>query len=87
MRALGRAVIVCVLMCASRVLLEVVITKGTFGMLLPMNKYIVIRTVQLEKIASDTTQVEMIPNGKSKIFLAPGQYFPVITHYGRYSPV
>ena len=37
MRAIGRAVIVSVPMCASRVLLEVVSTKGTYGMLVPMN--------------------------------------------------
>ena len=37
MSALGLAVIVRVPMCASRVLLEVVSTKGMYGMLVPMN--------------------------------------------------
>ena len=37
MRAIGRAVIVRVPICASRILLEVVSTEGTYGMLVPMN--------------------------------------------------
>ena len=40
MRVIGRAVIVHVPMCASQVLLEVVSTKGTYVMLVPMNKNI-----------------------------------------------
>ena len=38
MRAIGCTVIVRVPICASRVLSEVVSTKGTYGMLVPMNK-------------------------------------------------
>ena len=43
MRALGHAVIVHLPMCASRVLLEVVSTKGTYGILVPMNSHTWIR--------------------------------------------
>ena len=37
MRAFGRAVMVCVPMCLSRVLFELVNTKGTYGILVLMN--------------------------------------------------
>ena len=37
MRAFGRAVIFRELMCLSRVMFEVVSTKVTYGMLVPMN--------------------------------------------------
>ena len=36
---LGRAVMVCVTMCLSRVMCEVVSTKGAYGMLVPMNSF------------------------------------------------
>ena len=38
MRALGHAINVRVPMCSSRVLLEVVSAKGTYGILVPMKK-------------------------------------------------
>ena len=44
MRAFGCTVMVCVPMCLSRFLIEVVITRGTYGMLVPMNSYIPILT-------------------------------------------
>ena len=40
MRTFGCAVMVRVPMCLSRVLFEVVSTRGTYGMLVPMNSYI-----------------------------------------------
>ena len=45
MRAFGREIGVRVPMCLSRVLFEVVITKGTYGMLVPMNKYTLVKGI------------------------------------------